>query len=173
MNLRVRPMERADLLATASLLTDYMHETFGRPWSGSTDALLRDGFGAEMEVLLAVRHGPVGFAAFSRAYDLHHCLAGGVILDLFVGASHRGLGVALALIVAVASHVRARGGAFVKGQTVEHPGLRETYERLAVSFPGADCIVGGRAFRALADLDGRAPREMVRRLPDRAWNFES
>lgn len=75
-------------------------------------------------------------------------------------------------LAAVANRVRERGGTFVKGQAVEHAGLRETYERVAMAFPGADCIVGGRAFRVLADLDGQAPRAMVRGLPDRAWNFE-
>jgi GNAT superfamily N-acetyltransferase len=125
-----------------------------------------------MDVIVALRGVPVGFAAFSRAYDLHHCVAGGVVLDLYVAPSHRGFGVALALVAAVANRVRDRGGVFVKGQAVEHPGLRETYERIAMSFPGADCIVGGRAFRALAALDGQAPRAMVRGLPDRAWNSE-
>src|SRR5271155_1433520 len=139
--LAIRPMARPDVPAVASLLTDYMRETFARPWSGSSEALLRDGLGAEMHVLLAVRDAPVGFAAFTRAYDLHHCLPGGVILDLYVAPAHRGLGVALALIAAVARRVRGAGGAFVTGQAVEHPGLREAYERLAMTFPGANCIV--------------------------------
>jgi len=49
---------------------------------------------------------------------------------------------------------------------------RRLYERIAMSFEGADCIVGGRAFRVLADLSGRPIRELVRGLPKKEWNYE-
>ncbi|HTA93625.1 MAG TPA: hypothetical protein VK745_28800 [Polyangiaceae bacterium] len=65
------------------------------------------------------------------------------------------------------------GGKFELGQAVTRPGVQGLYERVAMSFPGADCIVGGRAFRALADLAGRPARFVVKNLPDKSWNHEA
>src|SRR5579863_4448440 len=90
MPLEVRLMRREEVPAAVGLLADYMQETFGRPWGGSAEALARDGLGAETELVLALRETPIGFAAFSRCYDLHHCAPGSVILDLYVAPSHRG-----------------------------------------------------------------------------------
>jgi hypothetical protein len=82
----------------------------------------------------------------------------------------RGLGVALQMVARVAATARTRGGSFVKGQGSGE--TRRLYERVAIAFEGADCIVGGRAFRALASLAGQPARAIVRALPDRSANFE-
>jgi hypothetical protein len=79
----------------------------------------------------------------------------------------------LQLVAAVAAAIHARGGRFVKGQAAnDDPARRKLYERIAVAFPGADCIVGGRAFRTLAGLAGRSARELVAGLPDKQSNYE-
>ena len=50
--------------------------------------------------------------------------------------------------------------------------FQRLYARFAMCFPGADCIVGGRAFRRLAELAGYAPRVAARSLPEKRWNYE-
>ncbi len=158
-----------ELPGIALLIEAYMRETFGVGWSGSVDALRRDGRGSHFEVVAARHRGePIGFAMLEPTYDVHHCLPGGCIADLYVKPGHRGRGVALRLIAAAATLVRERGGSFIKGQAT--PEARPFYERVAMAFEGADCIVGGRAFRAIAELHGRPHRELIRGLPTREWN---
>jgi GNAT superfamily N-acetyltransferase len=170
----VRLARSADVPAVASFLHAFMRETFDATWHGTPEALERDGLGARFELLVAEgRRGEiVGFVAWETAYDLHHCVRGGAVLDLYVEPRSRGRAVALALFAAMAARVRAQGGVYVRGQAVPKREVQRTYERVCVLFPGADANVGGRAFRALADLDGVAPRDAVRRLPERGWNYE-
>jgi len=63
------------------------------------------------------------------------------------------------------------GGASLKGQGVSAQGDR-LYDRLAVTFPSTEFILGGKAFRELAALHGRPLREIIRALPSRDANFE-
>jgi predicted N-acetyltransferase YhbS len=161
----------AELPEVARLAEAYMRETFSVGWSGSLEALRRDGQGLHFTVFVARHRGDViGFAMLEPTYDVHHCLPGGMIADLYVVPAHRGRGVAMRLIACAAAQLDKQGGRFIKGQAV--PGRREEYERIAMAFEGADCIVGGRAFRALAALDGKKNRELIRGLPLREWNYQ-
>src|SRR5262245_47810276 len=153
----------ADMPALGSLIQMYMKETFERDWGGSVAALERDALGRECEVMIARRNGEnVGFAAWRPSYDLHHCVSGGEVIDLFVRRDLRGHGVGLRLIAAVAARIRDRGRLYVSGQAPERGKVRQFYERIAMSFAGANCIVGGRAFRVLADLSLKSVRGLVR-----------
>jgi GNAT superfamily N-acetyltransferase len=173
--LTIRPALPTDASDLADLLEAFMQDAFQRPWHGTVDALGRDGCGArfEMSVAVASNGAMVGFVAWEGSYDLHHCVSGGHVIDMYVRPSHRGRGVALALVADVAERVRQRGGHYVRGQAVPTPAVQRMYDRIAVLFPGAECNVGGRAFRALADLAGLPAREAARRLPPRAWNYEA
>jgi ribosomal protein S18 acetylase RimI-like enzyme len=173
--LRVRAATTADVDAIASMLREYMKETFGTPWYGSPEALVRDGLGSALRFVIAEAAGEevVAFVAWQSTYDLHHCVSGAEVMDLYVAPRLRGRAVALLLLVEVAAQAEQLGGKFIKGQAITKPGVRELYDRVAMSFPGADCIVGGRAFRALAELAGRPPRFVVKNMPDRAWNHEA
>jgi GNAT superfamily N-acetyltransferase len=175
MTFLIRPARVEDVPHLKLLLDDYMHETFNCHWHGSCEALISDGFGAKFNVVLAEpgNGNIVAFCAWQRSYDLHHCMAGAEVIDLFVAPKFRGYALSALLIAEAASNVRASGGVFIKGQAVTRPGIQSLYERVAMSFPGADCIVGGRAFRALADLAGQTSRFVVRHLPDKAWNREA
>jgi GNAT superfamily N-acetyltransferase len=156
------------------LLEAYMRETFKAPWHGSAEAVCRDGFGREFELHIATSGGEhvMGFLAWKKSYDLHHCLTGGEILDLYVSPDYRSRGVAPVLVCAVAAEILRRGDASVKGQAVENRVVQRLYARFAMCFPGADCIVGGRAFRHLAELAGRPTRVVARSLPEKSWNYE-
>ena len=115
---------------------------------------------------------PVGFLAWRDSYDLHNCVSGAEVIDMYVRPYHRGHALAMALLAAVAQEVASRGGKYLKGQSVERPAIWRMTRRFARCFPGADCFVGGRAFRALAALRGRPAREMLKSLPRLEWNDE-
>jgi ribosomal protein S18 acetylase RimI-like enzyme len=137
-----------------------MRETFKAPWHGEAETLRRDGVGRACEMHVAMTDGEhmLGFLAWKKSYDLHHCHTGGEILDLYVSPDDRGRGVAPVLVCAAAAEMRRRGGVYVKGQAVEHRVVQRLYARFAMDVPGADCLVRGRAFRRLAELAGRSAR---------------
>ena len=139
----VRATDQRDVPTLVQLLEAYMHETFKVAWRGSAEALHRDGFGQEFECQVAVTSDgrAIGFVAWTKSYDLHHCMTGGSILDLYVLPESRGRGVAPALVCAVAAEIRRRGGTYVKGQAVNNRAVQRLYDRFAMGFPGADSIV--------------------------------
>ena len=172
--LRIRAATPADVPVLPSLLQPYTQEAFGSPWHGSAEALTRDGFGAHFHTIVAEQSSQlVGFAAWTSSYDLHHCLPGGDVLDLYVTPSRRGRGVAAALLASVAAGIHARGGRYLRGQAIDNPISSRFYNRLAVHFPGGVSIVGGGAFARLAYLAGRPPRELVRAVPPKETNYEA
>jgi GNAT superfamily N-acetyltransferase len=123
-----------------------------------------------MHVAMTDGEHMLGFLAWKKSYDLHPCLTGGEILDLYVSPDDRGRGVAPVLVCAAAAEMLRRGGVYVKGQAVEHRVVQRLDARCAMDVPGADCLVGGRAFRRLAELAGRAARVVARSLPETSWN---
>jgi len=93
-----------DMLALEKLLTAFMQETSQGLWGGTTQKLAQDGFGAEFQMVVAKAENQqlVAFAAWISSYDLHHCIKGGEIIDMFVEPAHRGRGVVIQLIMAIA-----------------------------------------------------------------------
>jgi len=168
----IREASPDDVHAVAALLQAYMLETYDDDWRGSVDELLQDGFGARFRALIAaLADQAVGLLAWERSYDLHHCLSGGHILDLYVVHRHRARGIAVQLIARAAAVVHSEGGAFIKGGAVESGTASRLYGRFAPAF-GNDYILGGKAFRHLAVQSNLPLRELVRSLPRREWNFE-
>lgn len=168
----IRPVAPEDLVGLASLLDEYMVETFQKKWSGSLEGLRRDVLGKEANALIALDDGePVGFSIWRRTYDAHHCLVGAELLDIYVKREVRGGTFAPFLLHETVAAVSKDGGVFLKGQGVSAQGDR-LYDRLAVTFPGTEFILGGKAFRELAALHGRPLREIIRALPSRDANFE-
>lgn len=163
-----------DIPNLEKLLTAFMQATFQLPWGGTPQKLAQDGFGSEFQMVVAEAENQqlVAFAAWTSAYDLHHCVRGGVIIDMFVEPSYRGRGVAIQLIMAIATQIQQQGGVYIKGQAVENPSVQRLYQRCAKCFPGADCYVSGRAFRRLTELSDQSLRDVVRNLPEPAWNYE-
>jgi GNAT superfamily N-acetyltransferase len=153
-------------------MQEYMSETFGQPWKGSLEVLTRDALGKEAWALLAVDQGEaVGFALWRRTWDARRCLSGGELLDVFVQKDSRGGAIAPELLLATVADVAREGGVFLRGHEVAMQGDR-LYRRFAVTQPGTEFTLSGRAFRELAALDGKPLREVLRALPSRSDNFE-
>ncbi len=152
-----------------------MGETYDAPWRGSAEALERDALGQRCTLYVAVNRDArvCGFLGWTPSYDLHHCLPGAEVADLYVGPEARGGGLALALSCHVAEAVARSGGRYLKGGAVERGTGRRLYRKLAVCWPDGDCYVGGRSFRRMAELAGQPMRAMVRGLPPIAWNYEA
>jgi GNAT superfamily N-acetyltransferase len=169
----IRPAIPADIPQLCQLLDTYMQETFKRAWGGTPQQLEQDCFGAELEMLVAETPATeaIAFAAWKKSYDLHVCIKGGEVIDLFVCPEHRSRGIAINLLLAVASDIQKHGGVYIKGQAVDSRSER-LYQRCARCFPGAECIVSGRAFRRLIELSGKGLREIVRGVPEQSWNVE-
>jgi GNAT superfamily N-acetyltransferase len=168
----IREVGPDDVHILAALLRAYMLETYHDEWRGSVNGLLQDGFGARFRALIAtLADQAVGFAAWERSYDLHHCLGGGHILDLYVAHRHRARGIAVQLIARAAGVIHSEGGAFIKGGAVEGGTGSRLYGRFAPAF-GNDYILGGKAFRHLAAQSSLPVRKLARSLPKREWSFE-
>jgi len=160
------------MVALAGLMTDYLRETFQQPWKGTVEMLTRDALGKEANALLAVDQGePVGFALWRRTWDARRCVAGGELLDVFVQREFRGGAIAPELLLATVADVAKDGGVFLRGQELAMQGDR-LYQRFAVTQPGTEFSLSGRAFRELAALDGQPLREVLRALPPKSANFE-
>jgi GNAT superfamily N-acetyltransferase len=168
----IREARPEDVHAVAALLRAYMLETYDHEWRGSLNGLLQDGFGARFRTLIALlADAAAGFLAWERSYDLHHCLTGGHILDLYVTRRHRSRGIAVQLIAMTAAVVHREGGAFIKGGAVDSGTGTRLYGRFAPAF-GNDYILGGKAFRHLAAQSNLPVRKLVRSMPRLEWNLE-
>lgn len=173
MSYLIRPAIPADIPKLCQLLDIYMRETFQRAWGGTPQQLEQDCFGAELEMFIAetLEKEAIAFAAWKKSYDLHVCIKGGEVIDLFVCPEHRNRGIAINLLLAVVSDIQQHGGIYIKGQAVDSRSER-LYQRCARCFSGSECIVSGRAFRRLTALSGKGLREIVRGFPEQSWNFE-
>jgi GNAT superfamily N-acetyltransferase len=168
----VRDAAVEDMTQLAGLLDEYMQETFQRRFSGRREDLTRDVLGKECHTLVAVDDLElVGFAIWQRCYDVHHCLNGGELLDLYVQKGARGSPFAPELLLAVIAAVSKTGGKFLRGKGVSEQG-DQLYDRFAVTFPGTEFILGGRAFRELGALKGVPLRQAMRQIPPKSANFE-
>jgi GNAT superfamily N-acetyltransferase len=164
----------ATLAEIAALMPLYMAEAYGVDWHGSEQALRAATADGSLRILAATT-GPdacVGFVAWTPSYDLHWCVSGGTILDLYVRQEARGRAVALRLLAAAAVQIRSDGGKFIRGTALDTGPGKQLYGRTAVCTATTECTVSGRAFRQLTKLANVPPREIVRRLPDESWNYE-
>ncbi|MEP6691422.1 MAG: GNAT family N-acetyltransferase [Gemmatimonadaceae bacterium] len=172
--LQLRDGRAADAEALAALLTAYLHEGFAGHRGATADELRRDVLraGATQHLVLAeLGDEVVGFAAWDTVYDMHWALHGAQVADIYVAPARRGLGVALALLVAVCARARRDGATFLRGGAYDRESTRRFFSRVAILSDSGDGHCSGRAFRRMAELDGRPVRELARCLPPREWNF--
>lgn len=160
------------MVSLAGLLQEYCDEAFHKAWEGNVERLTAAALGQESHALLATDQGePVGFALWRRTWDARRCVTGGELLDVFVQKAFRGGAIAPELLLGVVADVAKDGGVFLRGEEVAMQGDR-LYQRFAVTQPGTEFTLSGRAFRELAALDGRPLRDVLRALPPKSANFE-
>ena len=142
-------------------------------WRGSIEQLKQDLESGDFEILVAENDGKelVGFLVWKLTYDLNWCFKGCEVIDFYVSPTHRGRGAALLLTIGMAKEARKRGAAFLKGSS-ENQVVHRTFGRMAMRQPDGELYISGRAFRHLAELSGKNPREIVKNLPEAAWNYE-
>jgi GNAT superfamily N-acetyltransferase len=170
----IRRADRSDVPSLGELLEAYMRETCQGAWGGNIQQLEQHLLGNEVGIIVAeaLNREVVGFVAWVASYDLHWCLKGGDVIDFFVRPSHRGRGAAILLITGLTRDVQERGGTYLKGGAVDNPVVRRLYQKIAMSLPDGESYVSGRAFRRLAELSGESLREIIRKMPEAAWNYE-
>jgi GNAT superfamily N-acetyltransferase len=170
----IRKANKSDVPSLVQLLEAYMRETYHGAWGGNVELLEQHLLGNELEIIVAetLNREVVGFVAWVDSYDLHWCLKGGDVIDFFVCPSHRGRGAAILLISKLAGDIQEQGGVYLKGGAVDDPVVRRLYQKIAMCLPGGESYVSGRAFRRLAELSGESLREIIRKMPEAAWNYE-
>lgn len=171
----VRRAIEADLDDVLAMLEDFARGHPSATQERPREALRAAYFGARpvAQLFVAVRRGRVvGMAQWWRIIDMFWAMQGGRLEYLYVCPEARGLGISAALVAAICDDVRRMGGVFVQGCAGEAELVR-LYERVAEGGPSHECHVSAEAFQVLADLAGRAPREIVRGLPARALNHEA
>lgn len=149
-----------------------MQEVYHGAWHGTELRLASDAFGAHFHLTLAVdKNALIGFAAWCPTYDLHHCLPGIEVIDMYVRPAQRGRGVAACLLARVAADATQLGATFMTGGGLDTGSARRLYARATVTY-GGQSYLGGRAFRAFAQLAGAPPRQVSAQLPPPEWNLE-
>lgn len=163
-----------DASRLAALLQAYMRETYQGTWGGNSQLLEQHLSIHQVEIILAETTSSeiIGFIAWIDSYDLHWCLKGGEVIDFFVNPSHRGGGAAPLLIAKAAGDIQARGGEYLKGGAVENRAVRQFYGKIGICLGNGEFYLSGRAFRGLAELSGKSLREIIKGLPEKAWNYE-
>jgi len=170
----IRKAKPNDAPRLAELLEAYMQETYRGTWGGKTDLLEQHLIDNEVEIIVAEtpEREVIGFVAWVDSYDLHWCLKGGDVIDFFIHPPHRGHGAAILLITRLAADIQEHGGAYLKGGAVDNPVVRQFYRKIAMCLPDGESYVSGRAFRRLAELSGERLREIIKKMPEVAWNNE-
>jgi GNAT superfamily N-acetyltransferase len=172
MGIHYRAATSADLGNVAHLLDEYMQETYHGLWHGTVERLRSDAFGSHFSLTLAAAPSAlVGFAAWRSTYDLHHCLPGVEVVDMFVRRPDRGRGIAACLLASVAAQSRHAGATFMTGGAVGTGAAAQLYARATVCH-GDQSYLSGRAFREFAALAGASARDLVGRLPPLEWNHQ-
>lgn len=168
----VRPAAEADLVAIERLIDAFAAGHPAATHARSRELLRAAYLGPDQiaELLVAERAGAiVGMAQWRRIHDLFWGMFGAEGDWLFVASGHRGSGIAAAIVAAMCARAKAAGCAFLHGHAGD-PEVARLYARSAIESPGWSFFLSAAAFQDVAALDGLAPREIVRRLPDPARN---
>lgn len=175
MSYLIRQANSKDSAQLGKLLVAYMRETYHIEWGGRIEQLEQDISGGAIKIIVAEtgNNKIIGFAAWTKTYDLHWCLQGGLVVDFYVAPANRGTSAAVFLIIELAAVVQKYGGTFLQGGAIENEIVRRLYKRIASVQPNGECYISGRAFRHLAELTSKSWREIVKDLPKAEWNYQS
>jgi GNAT superfamily N-acetyltransferase len=169
----IRFASALDADALATIAQRYVEDTFSAEWGGA-ESRLRVGLDSRLVRVLIAHHEAelIGFAALVGDYDLHHCVAGLRVIDLYVVPAQRGRGVAAGLLAHVAHHALSEGLSYVRGEAAPSPEARRLFERVALRI-GDSYRLSGQALRVLAEQRDSTPRDLVRSLPSPESNREA
>lgn len=150
----------------SALVAEYMNDSYATKWGGSAGSLKQALERGHVSGFVARRGGVgVGFAATVPDFDLHHCVRGTRVVDLYVAPAHRGRAVALELLAHVANTALSHGFAYIRGEgDARRPAVHHLYGRFSMRY-GDTYNVSGLALRRLASLRNLRPREVLARLP--------
>jgi GNAT superfamily N-acetyltransferase len=173
-SIHIRTAGRTDVQVLASLLDEYAvghpAERHPRPLARLEEAFFGDQPLGRF-LLAETRDEVVGFAGWTRIYEVYWAIYGGQPIGLYVKPAFRGTGVAAMLLASVCAGIRAEGGQFLWAAYDDR--LAPLYERVAVGDASRSCHLSGAAFRRVADLAGASARDILRGLPDKSLNFEA
>jgi len=162
----------SEVAAVGGMLRRYMFESLERSWEGTVEGLslaMRDG---HVNLSVAKLNGvAIGLASWHRVFNVHYCVSGGEVTDMFIEREYRGRGIALALLATIAEQIRLFGGVFLRGRS--DAGMQALYSRLATIVPGAECYVSGERFVSLASLSNQSPRAAVRALSTKSSSYRA
>lgn len=162
-----------DLTQVSKLIDGYVRQNLNMPaWPCSLATFSRDYVsGCFRMTVIRTNEKLVGFAAWLPSYDLHHCVHGAALIDLYVDPAYRCRGLGPALICAIAAEITGLGWEFMRGQALSGRAAR-LYERCAVRFGTNEYNVSGKALQRLASLAGKSARAIFQGLPTREMNHE-
>lgn len=168
----MRPVGEADLPEVERLVDLFATDHPAAEHPRSRAALRAAYLGPQRvaELLIAECGGTlVGMGQWRRIHDLFWGIFGAEGEWLFVAPGLRGLGIAAAIVAAICARAQAAGCEFLHGHAGDAD-VASLYVRSVSESPGWSFFLSAAAFRDFATLDGLAPREVVRRLPNPARN---
>lgn len=172
MSATIRAAAAADAHALSALLRTYVCEALSAEWGGREDTLRTSLETGTVKILLAVTgERLIGFAASLEDYDLHHCVRGIRVIDLYVVREWRGRSIGALLLTHVAAHAVASDFAYIRGEAIDDDASRHLFDRVAIR-SGDSFNVSGKALRLLAGLRDCRPRDIVTSLPKKDMNHE-
>jgi N-acetylglutamate synthase-like GNAT family acetyltransferase len=171
--LLVRDAAENDIRAIESKVADFAKGHPAENHPRSSQALRAAYFGerAVAHMLIAERNGQiVGMAQWTLIYDMFWGMFGAEAAWLYVRPDCRGSGIVAALVARICAQAAAAGAQFLHGGGGEGPS--RLYERVAIGQVSRECHLSAKAFQVFSTLDGLLPREIVRRLPQRALGLQ-
>jgi GNAT superfamily N-acetyltransferase len=121
-----------DAKALAPIVQRYVEEAFSSNWGGTESRLLEALDTRHVRILITVNGDElVGFAALLDDYDLHHCVRGLRVIDLYVVPAQRGRCIGATLLAHVAHHALSGGFAYIRGEAVPSAAARRLFGRIS------------------------------------------
>ncbi len=171
--LSVRNATTNDVAEIEEMVSDFVKGHPAENHPRSSQALRAAYFGERpvAHLLVAERNGElVGMAQWRLIHDMFWGMFGAEAEWLYVKPNRRGSGIVAALIARLCAQASEAGAKFLHGGGGDGPS--KFYERIAIGQASRDCYLSGKAFQALAKLDGLPAREIVRRLPPRELGLQ-
>jgi predicted N-acetyltransferase YhbS len=172
--LLIRDANTNDLADIESMVADFVKGHPAENHPRSRDALREAYFGERplARLLVAERGGHIiGIAQWRLLHDMFWGIFGAEAGWLYVRPEFRGSGIVAAIVARICAQTRTAGAQFLQGGGGEGPS--RLYERVAIGNPARECHLSGKAFKAMANLDGLPVRGIVRGLPAKEWGLQS